>query len=60
MAEKRPLMRDDIHVEPKFCKCRLCHAYFYGGTMDEARAACEAHHKEFHPEWDETACFCSE
>ncbi len=43
--------------EPKFCKCRLCHAYFYADTIEEARAACHEHAKNEHPTWGDSTCF---
>lgn len=47
-----------IAHEPKFCKCRVCHEYFYTGTIDEARRACLAPGAEAHPDWGVTVCFC--
>lgn len=44
--------------EPKFCKCRLCHAYFYADTIEEARTACRAHVERDHPKWGEGGCYC--
>lgn len=47
-----------IKTEPKFCKCRVCHAYFYAETIDEAQHACLEHGKQAHPDWGVTVCFC--
>lgn len=44
--------------EPKFCRCRLCHEYFYADTIAQAHAACTEHAKRFHPDWPVTACYC--
>jgi len=44
--------------EPKFCRCRLCHAHFYGETITEARRACLEHQREEHPEWSDAVCYC--
>ena len=44
--------------EPKFCRCRVCHEYFYADTIEEAREACVAHGRETHPTWGVTVCFC--
>jgi hypothetical protein len=57
MSEPKP---DHHYVvrEPKFCRCRVCHEHFYGETVSEARAACQAHVKEQHPDWGETGCYC--
>jgi hypothetical protein len=44
--------------EPKFCKCRVCHEYFYGDTIEDARQQCLMHGKENHPDWGETVCYC--
>ena len=32
-----------VTKEPKFCKCRLCHEYFYADTIAAARVACTEH-----------------
>ena len=47
-----------IKHEPKFCKCRVCHEYFYAETITEARQACQAHASENHPDWGVTCCYC--
>ena len=47
-----------IKHEPKFCKCRVCHEYFYADTLTETRQACQTHATENHPSWGETACYC--
>ena len=47
-----------IKREPKFCKCRLCHEYFYAETIDQAREQCQSHIVEHHPNWTETGCYC--
>jgi|OpeIllAssembly_1097287.scaffolds.fasta_scaffold1732359_1 hypothetical protein len=47
-----------LKKEPKHCRCRICHAHFYGETIAEARAACHAHAAGQHPEWGESACYC--
>lgn len=44
--------------EPKFCKCRVCHEYFYADTVEQARVACLAHAGEAHPDWGASACYC--
>jgi hypothetical protein len=44
--------------EPKFCRCRVCHARFYGETIDEARTACRQHAEQDHPDWGDSACYC--
>ncbi len=44
--------------EPKFCKCRVCHEYFYAGTLAEAHQACQAHTDKEHPDWAQSACYC--
>lgn len=33
-------------------------APFYGETNAQARAACQAHARQMHPDWPVTACFC--
>jgi hypothetical protein len=47
-----------VKKEPKFCKCRLCHEYFYAGTLHEAQQACRAHADSEHPGWELSACYC--
>jgi hypothetical protein len=47
-----------IKKEPKFCKCRLCHEYFYAETLDEAQRACQAHANSEHQGWELSACYC--
>jgi len=47
-----------VAKEPKFCKCRLCHEYFYADTIAAARFACEEHGRRFHPDWHVTNCYC--
>lgn len=47
-----------VKKEPKFCKCRVCHEYFYAETIAQAHNACREHAKEQHPDWGVTACFC--
>ena len=49
-----------VKKEPKFCKCRLCHEYFYAETITEASRSCHTHWKEQHPEWHEPVCYCPE
>ncbi len=44
--------------EPKFCRCRVCHAHFEADTIAEAREACLDHAYAEHPEWEEVACYC--
>ena len=44
--------------EPKFCRCRVCHEYFYADTIEEARRACLDHGASAHPDWGVTVCFC--
>ncbi len=44
--------------EPKFCRCRVCHAHFEAETIAEARDACLDHAYAEHPEWEEVACYC--
>jgi hypothetical protein len=56
-THKRPEGHFVTH-EPKFCKCRVCHEYFYADTIEEARRACQAHGNEQHPDWGVTVCFC--
>ncbi len=53
-----PTLPLEIAREPKFCRCRLCHAHFHGDTVAAARAACAEHARAEHPDWGETACFC--
>ncbi len=48
----------EIVREPKFCRCRLCHAHFHADTVAEARRHCLAHARDAHPDWGEGACFC--
>lgn len=50
--------KHSIKREPKFCKCRLCHEYFYADTIDEARQLCLAHIEQLHPDWTESGCYC--
>ena len=47
-----------VTKEPKFCKCRVCHEYFYADTIAAARVACTEHGKRFHPDWHVTNCYC--
>ena len=47
-----------VKKEPKFCKCRLCHEYFYAATLHEAQQACRAHADIEHPGWELSACYC--
>jgi hypothetical protein len=47
-----------IVKEPKFCKCRVCHEYFYAETIEQAKAECLTHGKENHPDWGSTVCYC--
>lgn len=47
-----------VTTEPKFCKCRLCHEYFYADTIAAARNACLEHGEQFHPDWHVTNCYC--
>ena len=49
-----------VKKEPKFCKCRLCHEYFYAETLKEAQEACQAHANSAHPGWEVSACYCAE
>ena len=49
-----------VKKEPKFCKCRLCHEYFYAETIEQASRSCHAHWKAEHPEWHESVCYCPE
>lgn len=59
MRDKKPdSVEHSVKREPKFCKCRLCHEYFYANTIDKARQACQEHAAEFHPDWGVTACYC--
>jgi len=45
--------------EPKFCRCRVCHEYFYASTIAKAQHACLEHGRAEHPEWDrDTVCYC--
>jgi hypothetical protein len=55
---KNKPVRHSRAKEPKFCRCRLCHEHFYAETIAQARAACQAHAKQMHPNWPVTACFC--
>lgn len=58
MSEQNPdAVKHSIKHEPKFCKCRVCHEYFYADTIAEARQACQTH-AENHPDWGETVCYC--
>ncbi|MGE5154978.1 MAG: hypothetical protein ACM3ST_13305 [Bdellovibrio bacteriovorus] len=50
--------RHSITHEPKFCRCRVCHAHFYGDTIEQARAACLEHARDEHPDWGTSACYC--
>jgi acetyl-CoA carboxylase beta subunit len=47
-----------VKKEPKFCKCRLCHEYFYGQDLKEAQQACQAHAESAHPGRERSACYC--
>jgi len=47
-----------VKTEPKFCRCRVCHAHFYGETIAEARQACHDHAHREHPEWSSVICYC--
>jgi len=66
MPTLRPLREDKVSEpvthsvarEPKFCKCRLCHEYFYADTIAAARVACKEHGERFHPDWQVTNCYC--
>ena len=59
MSDQNPdSARHVIKREPKFCKCRPCHEYFYADTIEEARQACKAHARENHPDWGNMACYC--
>jgi hypothetical protein len=59
MSETKPDSdRHSIKREPKFCKCRVCHEYFYAETIDQARRQCQSHVAEQHPDWQETGCYC--
>ena len=49
-----------VKREPKFCRCRICHEYFYAETVAEAQRACHAHGDKQHPDWGETVCYCPE
>jgi hypothetical protein len=64
MGEYDDVERESRHhfvkTEPKFCKCRVCHEYFYAETIAEAQLACQAHGDDQHPEWGETVCYCPE
>jgi Zn finger protein HypA/HybF involved in hydrogenase expression len=50
--------RHYVKKEPKFCKCRLCHEYFYAETLKEAQQTCQAHAESAHPGWELSACYC--
>ena len=57
--EKTGKVKHSNVKEPKFCKCRVCHEYFYAGTIAEAREVCLAHGREEHPDWGQTTvCYC--
>jgi hypothetical protein len=58
MSKQKPDSKKTVAHEPKFCKCRLCHEYFYADTIKEAKQACKGHVAEFHPDWEETGCYC--
>lgn len=59
MSEQQPEQaKHIIKHEPKFCKCRACHEYFYADTIAAARQACRVHATENHPDWGETCCYC--
>ena len=60
MAEEKTVnIKHSSVKEPKFCKCRVCHEYFYAGTIAEAREACLAHGNKEHPKWGQTTvCYC--
>jgi hypothetical protein len=56
--ESPPPPAHSVTKEPKFCRCRVCHAHFYGETIEAAREACLTHREAEHPTWGRTACFC--
>jgi len=61
MSEEKPDdRRHSVKREPKFCKCRVCHEYFYAETIALARQQCQAHILANHPDWQETGCYCPE
>jgi hypothetical protein len=55
---KKDRIPHSVTKEPKFCKCRLCHEYFYADTIAGARSACLEHGARFHPDWHVTNCYC--
>ncbi len=55
-SEHKPVFHSPAK-EPKFCRCRPGHEYFYAGTIAQARAAREEHAGRTHPDWHMTTCF---
>lgn len=58
MSDQTKQAPHSVKKEPKFCRCRVCHAHFYGDTIAQARQKCQAHGRTEHPDWGVTVCYC--